>query len=149
MELVVIYIEYIKRRFYIMKRIKKAVAIVLLIASCVQCLPAQCEPAKAFGISALSENTLSAGVTFSIKNGVAKCGGYVTGKPGVSSIGGALLLKKGSTTIKVWQFVYPGSLMSVNKETTVSRGTYTLVLNVSVYLNGVPEHVRAEKTVTY
>ena len=127
-----------------MKNLRKIVAIVLILAFCVQCAPVQAEQA-----SVMSANVDSAIVAMSFSNGVATCGAQVIGKLGTTSISGALLLKKGSTIVKNWKVGTLTDILNVTRTASVSKGTYTLTLNVNVFRNGVPETVNVSVTETY
>lgn len=127
-----------------MKKFRKIVAIVLMLALCVQCIPVHAEQA-----SVMSANVNSASVSLSFPNGVATCGAIVIGRLGTTSISGALLLKKGSTIVKNWKVGTLTDVLNVTRTASVSKGTYTLTLNVNAFYNGVPETVNISTTKTY
>lgn len=127
-----------------MKKLRKIVAVVLMLALCVQCVPSHAEQASVF-----SANVDSAAISMSFSNGIATCGANVIGKLGTTSISGALLLKKGSTIVKNWKVGTLTDILNVTRTASVSKGTYTLTLNVNVFRNGTPETVNVSVTDTY
>lgn len=127
-----------------MKRLRRLVAIVLMFALCVQCIPSHAEEA-----SVMSANVNSATIGISFSNGNAICEACVIGRLGVTSISGALLLKKGSTIVRNWKVGTLTNILNVDRKAAVSKGTYTLTLNVNAFRNGLPETVNVSVTDTY
>lgn len=127
-----------------MKKVRSIVAIVLLFALCLQCVPSHAEQA-----SVMSRNVNSATIGLSFSGGYAICEACVIGRRGVTSISGALLLKKGSTVVKNWKVGTLTDILVVDRTAAVSKGTYTLTLNVNAFLDGIPETVNISRTVTY
>ena len=106
-----------------MKRLRRLVAIVLMFALCVQCIPSHAEEA-----SVMSANVNSATIGISFSNGNAK---------------------KGSTIVRNWKVGTLTNILNVDRKAAVSKGTYTLTLNVNAFRNGVPETVNVSVTDTY
>lgn len=127
-----------------MKVFRRLVAVALMFALCIQCVPVYAEESS---VMSANVNSVTLGMSFS--NGVVTCEACVIGRRGVSSISGALLLKKGSTIVQNWKVGTLTDVLLVSRKANVSKGTYTLTLNVNAFLNGVPETINLSKTSTY
>jgi hypothetical protein len=134
-----------------MKRMRKIVAICMVLVFMT------CSVSKAESdIVVRSDYYCSASVVLGIDGyGNATCGASVDCYPGTSSISGGLLLYKNykeynQTLLKTWHVgTLTNHLYVSHTYKLPSRGTYTVVLNVTAFRDGQNESLNIHKTKTY
>ena len=135
-----------------MKYMKKLTVILLALALVIQPLSRkQSFAAVDEGISTQSTTTTYMSVTLIIdSDGATKCIAHVLGKSGTTKIAGTLQLKKGTTVVKSWNISSNSQSLDVSKTCyLLSKGTYKLVLKVTVTCDGKSETLTGSRTETY
>lgn len=135
------------------KKAKRLITLLLILTVIISYVPARA--ANPSEITVKSTNTCSAAIALRIDStGKAYCSAQVLGKPGTSSISGAVLLYRnhsaGRTLINTWHVGTLTEILNFAKTYNLSiRGSYTLVLNVNVFKDGKPESILMNKNASY
>lgn len=141
-----------------MKNVRKIVVLLLVLMLVLPVPPEKRASAAAvsdMGISPMALNTAYISLVLDIDSkGIAECYEYVAGEKGTTKITGTLKLKlvtsSGTTTVKSWDLTTYGEVMTFKKSCYVfQKGTYKLVLNVTVTRNGVSETIKKSVTRKY